>query len=166
MIESKVFKTKTGYCHINEDEIVLTRNGVIGNAAKVTMGNHIARPLIIYGIISIGCFFLSIKGYNQQDYGGSAIFLVLGALLIINIYKSWNNSGTPIIQRASIKSIEFRKAMPGATRAYFIVYFEDSKGSIKKRLIMLPGSISNGAVEAEKALIIMSSEFKDKINAS
>jgi hypothetical protein len=47
MESEKIFKTKTGFCHILPDKIVLKRDGVVGNAAKVTVGNNIARILLI-----------------------------------------------------------------------------------------------------------------------
>ena len=43
----------------------------------------------------------------------------------------------------------------GATRSVFEITFEQSSGKLKKRLILLPGSLNNGAQETEKALEIM-----------
>jgi hypothetical protein len=160
MDTEKVFKTKTGYCHILQDKIVLTRDGVIGNVAKVTMGNNIARPLIIYGLISVGLFYLAFKDFTDGQRPEAFLFLVLGLFLLLGIFRSLNNSATPIIERQKIKDIEFKKALSGATRAYFIVRFENESGKIKQRLIMLPGSLSNGKIETEKALEIMKTEFR------
>src|SRR6478609_2829862 len=95
----KVFKTKTGYCHVLQDKIVLTRDGAIGNISKLTKGDNIARPLIIYGLISVGLFALAIKGFNQGQNGPAFLFVILGMLLVFGILKSLNNSGTPVIDR-------------------------------------------------------------------
>ncbi len=159
MNTEKVFKTKTGYCHILQDKIILTRDGVIGNISKATIGNNIARPLIIYGLISIGLFYLSIKGFNQGDNGPAFLFIILGILLVYGILRSLNNSATPVIDRDKIKHIEFKKAVPRATRAYFIIHFHADNGQIKRRLILLPGSLTGGQAETEKALQIMTEEF-------
>ena len=159
MDTEKVFKTKTGYCHVLQDKIVLTRDGVIGNISKMTMGNNIVRPLIIYGLISIGLFYLAIKGFNQGQTGTGFLFIIFGLLLVFGIFSSLNNSGTPVIDRDKIKNIEFKKAVSGATRAYFIVHFQTDNGQANKRLIMLPGSLSGGQLETEKALQIMTEEF-------
>jgi hypothetical protein len=159
MNTEKVFKTKTGYCHILQDKIILTRDGVIGNISKATIGNNIARPLIIYGIIALGLFYLSIKGFNRGDYGPAFLFIILGLLLVFGILRSLNNSATPVIDRDRIKQIEFKKAVPGATRAYFIIHFHTDNGKIKRRLILLPGSFTGGQTETEKALQIMTEEF-------
>ena len=54
----KKFKTKTGYCHVLSDKIVLTRDGVIGNIAEITVGKGITRILLIYsGIVIFSSFF-------------------------------------------------------------------------------------------------------------
>jgi hypothetical protein len=159
MNTEKVFRTKTGYCHVLQNKIVLTRDGVLGNIAKVTMGNNIARPLIIYGIICFLFFFFAIKGFTEGQIPEAILFLVLGLLLILGIIRSLNNSATPIIDRKDIREIIFKKAVTGSTRSYFIVRFENEKRQIKQRLILLPGSLSNGPQETAKALGIMTAAF-------
>ena len=159
METSKIFKTKTGYCHVLQDKIVLTRDGIIGNLAQVTTGNNIARPLIIYGLIAAGLLFLAIQEFNQGQTGSASVFIVFGLLLIFGIFKSLNNSATPVIDRQNIQDIEFKKAIPGLTPSHFIVHFLADNGKVKKRLILLPGSLTGGPVETEKALQIMKEEF-------
>lgn len=159
MNPEKVFKTKTGYCHVLPDKIVLTRTGVLGNIAELTSGNNIARPLIIYGICSIGLFYASAKGFMEGEVGTGAFFLIVGLLLVLGILKSIHNSGLPVIERSRIKAIEFKKAIPSITRAYFVVHFVNDQGKMKRRLIMLPGSLSGGDTETNKALQIMAEEF-------
>ena len=43
MEQEKTFKTKTGYCHILPDKIVLTRNNTLGTVTKGIFGNNMAR---------------------------------------------------------------------------------------------------------------------------
>ena len=166
MDTEKTFKTKTGYCHVLQDQIVLTREGIIANVSKVSMGDNIARPLIIYGLISLGLFFLAYKSFSGGQRLSVNISLVLGLLLIVNIIKSFNNSATPVIAREKIRDIEFRNAITGATHSYFIIHFENDKGNLKRRLILLPGSLTNGQKETRKALEIMTSEFGEIKNVS
>ena len=59
METGKTFRTKTGFCHVTADKIILTRDGVIGNIAKVTVGNNISRIPIIYGLVSIGLIYFA-----------------------------------------------------------------------------------------------------------
>ena len=69
-----------------------------------------------------------------------------------------NYSATSTIERNKIKEVKFIDAKYGATRSRFEVLFEDEKGKIKTRLILLPGSLNDGENETKKALEIMKTE--------
>jgi len=156
-MEDKIFRTKTGYCHVLPDKIVLTRNGILGDAAEVVSGN-ITRTLIIYGIITV---YFAYKGVNMFLKGDNIWGVLYFLVVIFNIYSivnSLNNSATPVIERSKIKKIVFNDAKLGLTRSVFEVLFENKNGKVKKRLIMLPGSLSNGNEETKKALCIMKEE--------
>ena len=158
MDNEKTFKTKTGFCHILPDKIVLTRDGIIGNLATVTVGNNISRILVIYGGLSIGLFYFAFDSYRNGQIVQPIIFGLFGIYLVYGIVNSINNSATPIIDRQKIKEVKFKKANLGLTRSRFEVLFEDDQGKIKKRLIMLPGSLTDGQNETEKAIKIMTDE--------
>ncbi|MBN1969747.1 MAG: phosphoribosylaminoimidazolesuccinocarboxamide synthase [Candidatus Delongbacteria bacterium] len=158
MNSEKRFKTKTGYCHILPDQIILTRDGIIGNIAKVTVGNTIARILTIYGFISLGLVYYAIDKFKKH-YNLSAILIsMIAAYMIFGIFNSLNNSATPVIDRQSIHKIKFIKGITGLTRSRFVVVFTDDKGKTKKRLIMLPGSLTGGQTETDIAYNIMIEE--------
>jgi hypothetical protein len=154
----KKFKTKTGFCHILPDKIILTRDGIIGNVAKVTVGNNISRILIIYSGLSIFLIYSAYNYFQKEQISISVLYGIVGLFLIYAIFASLNNSATPIIERSKIKSVKFKKAAFGITRSRFEILFEENNGKIKKRLIMLPGSMSNGQKETEKARKIMKEE--------
>lgn len=158
MEQEKTFKTKTGFCHILSDKIVLTRDGIVGNVAKVTVGNNIAKILIIYGAITVGLFYFAFEAFQNGQTLQPILFGLIGIYLIYGIFNSMNNSATPIIDRQRIKDVKFKKAITGLTRSRFEVIFEDESGKIKKRLIMLPGSINDGQNETQKAVEIMKEE--------
>ena len=157
MNTEKTFRTKTGYCHILPDKIVLTRDGIIGNMAKVTVGNKITRILIIYGAIAAIFFYLAYNSYTDGQIAFCTLYCAAGLYLIYGISTSINNSSTPVIERSTIKSVTYKKAIHGLTRSRFEVLFNDN-GKIKKRLILLPGSLSGGPDETDKALEIMQEE--------
>lgn len=158
MENENVFKTKTGFCHILEDKIVLTRDGIAGNVAKVTVGNNIARILTLHGLFSIVLFYFAYDEYQKGNRFGPIFPALLGILLIYGILISLNNSAEPIIDREKIKSVKFTKAIKGLTRSRFEVKFEDKNGKIKKRLILLPGSLTDGDAATELAIKIMVKE--------
>ena len=158
MENEKIFKTKTGFCHILPDKIILTRDGIIGNVAKATVGNNISRILLIYGGLSLFLLYSAYNSFQKEQMPISILYGIIGLFLIYGIITSLNNSATPIIERNKIKEIKLKKGIFGLTRSRFEVLFEDDNGKTKKRLIMLPGSISDGQNETEKAIRIMTEE--------
>ena len=154
----KQFKTKTGFCHILPDKIILTRDGIIGNMAKVAVGKSITRVLIIYGGISAFLLYSAFDSFQTGQIPMSIFYLIIGLFLMYGIFTSFNNSATPIIERKDITSIKLKKAIFGITRSRFEVLFKDENGKIKKRIIMLPGSLDNGKNETEIAKKIMKEE--------
>ena len=149
------FKTKTGFCHILTDKIVLTRDGIVGNVAELTTGNYIYRILRIYGVMSIVLLYMAYTKIAKEDWIEFAVYCGIGVYLLYSLIKSLNFSATPIIERNKIKNVEFKPAKKFLTRSYFKVNFEQNNGKIKSRLIMLPGSLNDGTNETEKTLEIM-----------
>lgn len=156
--QEMVFRTKTGYCHVFPSKIVLTRDGIVGNVAKMAVGNSIARVLIIYGMISIGLLYFAFEAYQDGQIFQAVLLGIIGFYLIYGSVNSLNNSAIPIIDRQKIKEVRFKKGIAGLTRSRFEVLFEDTNGKIKKRLIMLPGSMTGGKNETEKAIALMKDE--------
>lgn len=154
----KKFRTKTGYCHILPDRIVLSRNGVIGEASNAVSGNSMGRLLLLYAGFSVFFFYQSYVEFNKDNLFLSFIYLTTGLFLAYNCWISRNLSAATEIQRSSIEKVSFIKAVPYLTRSRFVVLFKAKNGKMLQRLIMLPGSLSGGADETEKALDIFKSE--------
>ena len=154
----KVFRTKTGFCHLLPDKLVLTRDGTIGNVAKEVVGNGLFRILAIYGVLALGFLYVAFECYRKGQLPMAVFFGVLGIYITYGIIKSRNNSATPEIARRKVQSTRFKKGWLGLTRSRFEVVFEDENGILKTRLILLPGSLRGGAAEAQKALALMRDE--------
>jgi len=155
MENETTFLTKTGFCHILPDKIVLTRDGVIGNMAEVTVGSSISRILVIYGALSLALVYGATEELKKGHTTQVVLLALVVAYLVYGILTSLNNSATPVIDRQKIRNTRFKKAIPGLTRSRFEVFFEDEKGKLKKRLIFLPGSLSGGQDETGKAVKLM-----------
>src|SRR5687767_903924 len=136
MENEKIFKTKTGFCHVTEDKIILTRDGVIGKIATVAVGNSTSRMLIIYGLVSVGLLYFAYDSYVNGDTEMSLCAGLIGLYLIYGVVNSRRNSTSPIIDRKNIKSLNYNPGISGLTRPRFEVEFNDN-GQIKRRLIML-----------------------------
>ncbi len=158
MEDEKKFRTKTGYCHILPDKIILTKDGIIGNIAKITVGNGISRILIIYTLFAVFFLYFAFKAYQESKIVTTLFYVGFAGYLLYKVKQSTNYSATSTIERNKIKEIKFIDAKYGAKRSRFEVLFEDERGEIKTRLILLPGSLNDGENETKKALEIMKSE--------
>jgi len=158
MDNEKRFKTKIGFCHILPDKIILTRDGVTENLTPVASGNNIANILVIYIVIACGLLYFAFDEYQKENIVDALFAALIGLGLIYGVVISRNNSSTPIIDRNKIKEIKFTKGLLGLTRSRFEVLFEDENNKIKKRLIMLPGSMTGGQDATKAALKIMTEE--------
>lgn len=159
MNTEKTFRTKLDFCHILPDRIVFTKDGK--NAEDVNDipdGNILIKLLTIYGIMAAIFIYFAYDNYADGQVIFSALFGLAALYLIYGIAVSTNNSAASVIERNKIKKVVFKKAIPLVTRSRFEVLFENSEGKIKKRLIMLPGSLTGGKKETEKALKIMREE--------
>ena len=156
--KKKVFRTKTGFCHVLSDKLVLTKDEVVENAVNTGATNKIIRLLAIYGLIAGALLYFAFTEFQNGRMTQTILFLMAGIYLIFGILRSLNNSSTPVIYRNSICEIRFKNAKPGLTRSRFEVFFKNENGKIKKRLVMLPGSMTGGQSEAEKAVEILKSE--------
>ena len=78
----KRFKTKTGFCHILPDRIILTNDGVIGNISKVVVGSNVTRVLLIYGALAVFLFYTAFDGFQHGQKLSSVFFALFGLFLI------------------------------------------------------------------------------------
>ncbi len=158
MEDEKKFRTKTGYCHILSDQLVLSRDGVVGHLAQMTVGNGMTRIFLIYGALSALLLFFAFLSYQNGETMWAILEAAMALFLLNAILLSRNNSATPIIERSKIKSMKLNKGIRGLTRARFVVKFVSESGKIKTRIIMLPGSLSEGITETEKAIKLLNEE--------
>jgi hypothetical protein len=98
------------------------------------------------------------SSFKNNEQLSAVFFSAIALYLIYNVFKSINNSATPIIERNKIKEVKFYNGKVGLTRSRFEIKFEDENGKLKNRLIMLPGSLNDGKKETENALEIMKKE--------
>jgi hypothetical protein len=153
------FATKTGYCHILPDKIVLTRYGTPGNVAGATSGNRSVFPTLagytaLAGVLS----YLAYTSVRNENLKEAVLLTLLFILFCYNVITSLDHSTTPVIERAAIRNMRFIKGIPYLTRSRFEISFEDHSGKLKKRLLILPGMLNNGPQHTESALTILRSE--------
>ena len=158
MEEKKVFRTKTGFCQVSSDKIVLINEGIRGQLADLVYGEDNFRILLSYGITSMILLGLFAIYINVGKVLLSLLALVAGLLVATKMLKYYKTSAEPIIERSQIEMVNFYKAIPILRRAHFVVHFTTRRGRKMKRLILLPGLLRKGKDEADKAFEIMYSE--------
>jgi hypothetical protein len=148
------FRTKTGTCIVSPGKLELIRQGAVGKAANFMYGKSIRRGLFIYGVLGIIALIFGIWQLIDKSYIGGVLLCVIGAYFFWNVIASWNNSALNQIERSTVQSIDINPPNPPFTRGYFVIHFE-YQGKMRKRLVMLPGTVSGGSEEYPKALSAM-----------
>jgi hypothetical protein len=105
------FKTKTGYCHIFSDKIILSRDGVVGEISKMVVGNKLARIKILYTIIAIYFGYISVEASMNSNTFPSIIYGVLAIGILLSLFNGLKYSATPVIDRNSIIKVEFKQGI-------------------------------------------------------
>jgi len=149
------FKTKTGYCHILPDKIILSRTGIIGNLDDIKYKENSATVLSMYGVLAAGLLFTGYTNYLAGQNLTAIIFGGFGLMLINGIVRSINFSGTPLIQRADIQEVVYKKGVWGISGSRFEIMFNDEKGRLRKRLIMLSGILEKDDKNTAEAIKTM-----------
>ena len=148
------FATKTGVCLVTQEKITLTRDGIRGEASNLIFGKSISRALVIYTVLGVIALIIGIPSLIDKDYLKGGVLCVLGVFFLWNVIASRNNSAIGVIIRATVHSVEKHPPHHPFTRGYFVVHFME-KGRMDKRLVMLPGSLSGGTREYERACTVM-----------
>jgi len=79
-----------------------------------------------------------------------ALLCMASLLLARAVFRSRGLPATPEIPRASVQRVEAIRLRPPVTRGYFVVHFTEG-GQPRKRLVILPGSMSRGTAEFNHA---------------
>ena len=135
------------------DRIVIRREGTAGGLAILLAGNSITRVLFVYGIMAVSLIGLAIYLAVSGHFLLTGLALVWAAVILRGVVRSRHFSAIAEIPRNAIESIEVHEPRL-ATRGYFLVYFRLGD-AVKKRIIMLPGSMSGGSAEFQHALVVL-----------
>jgi hypothetical protein len=156
---AKMFKTRSGYCFITPDEIILTQKDHLQKKPAKPAGDISTIVLSLYAISAAFVFYFAVLGFQQADYYPAAVFLIISVGIMSYVYTARDKSFTPVIARESIRDIELIKAIPGGLGTHFNIWFEDDKGQLKRRVIKLPGMFVPDNIELANAIKVMQEEF-------
>jgi len=161
METNSTFKTKTGYCHILPDKIVLSVDGDIEKALNATSEKH--NPKALKSIFALIIIFLLGSVYyqyrNLQIDLGTVIFIVVFSLILYFILlKMLSYPSVHQIDRSKISKIKLFKSHGGLTYSKFIVYFESENKKKMATDITLPDPNIFGKKYLDDAVKILTDE--------
>jgi hypothetical protein len=159
MASDKVFRTKTGFCHVLPDRLVLSRDEELGDdAALVNASGGISKALVLYALAAGWLLYKAYGAYRGGQMGEALLFLGVAVVFFLAAARSLNNSTASVIERSRIRAVHFISSAANMSLARFEVLFADGSGRVRKRLILLPGLAAGGAAETQKAVEIMRAE--------
>jgi chloramphenicol 3-O-phosphotransferase len=148
------FRTKTGICILTHEKLVLKREGTRGKIAQLVYGNSIRRALAVYVGIGTAAMAIGVWAFVNVRFIEGFFFFTLGVICIVNVIVSRNNSTTNTIEHSTVQRVVVKLPHPPFTRGVLVVHFMDN-GQKRKRMIALPGSMSDGKEEFKRALLVM-----------
>lgn len=154
----RTFKTKTGYCHVTSDMIILCKEKGITELPKETNTKSVAYVLVVYALLGVAMLFFASTYFMNDQLVYALLFALMGFYVLFGTATSINNSTNKVLRRGTIQNVSYKKAIIGIRRAYFEVYFENEEKKVKRRVIMLPGSLFGANVEVKRAVQIMQGE--------
>ena len=152
--ELPTFRTKTGVCTIAPDRLVLSRIGKRGALAEMLVGRSVRRVLWIYSLVAIALAYLAVNSFRNGDTAVALGLALISAVLIRGVLRSKNVSAVSEILIATVRDVEAHPPRAPLVRGYFVVTFEHLAGT-SRRLIILPGTLSGGAAEYERATTLL-----------
>ncbi|MBW2464678.1 MAG: hypothetical protein JRH11_23725, partial [Deltaproteobacteria bacterium] len=151
------FRTKTGVCTITPTQVLISRDGARGALARLLIGKSVWRALVLHSVTALLLFGLGVRLLMSSRTVTGALLCFIGALLLRAVVRSRNNTAASEIARTDVVKLEAHPPRTGVTRGYFTVHYREGS-AVKKRAIILPGSLSGGAAEYSKAKQILADE--------
>lgn len=130
---------------VSDQGITLTQTGWRGRLAHTLYGESIARAYALYGLWTLAMLAWGVRGLLQGDLL-SAGFVVGAALLARTMWTGRDLVGALHLPGARIRGVVAHPPS-GLKRGHFEVLL-DWDGKPKRRLVMMPSTLSPGDFEA------------------
>ena len=156
----KIFKTRSGYCELLPDRIVLSPDGeAVADPDKKPKMRLDARSAIR---ILAGIFLIVLSYIRRNEVGEKSwLFVVLGVFVILLGVLGFKLKGRRReILKSNVRNIKFGKSLSVLSKGYFAINFTDENGDEKTEMIMLPGSVGTSFFKFNDPLEVMESEYR------
>lgn len=157
MSETRKFRTKNGFCHVMHDRIVFTHSGWVGILGDLVGEGQMRRVLLFFSTLAALALYLGYYNYDQNRLFWAGFFGLVGLYMIYGIFKNWNTTLDPILERESIKEVIYHQAKDSLGFPSFEVRIQDEKGN-RRRIIALPRMSKKNKRDVQSAVGIMVQE--------
>lgn len=152
----KRFKTRSGYCHVHTDQIIITPFKYVKrmHESETKKKSFLFLAMLIFFILSLGYF--TYRRYTHEEW--LQVFVIGGTVLVFSLIAidKIKQLNSKFIFRNTVKTIDFfySEGDEDKINNYFIVYFE-SNGKKEHSIIMLPTTVGYKSKECEELIGIM-----------
>ncbi len=138
------FRTKTGDCTVRPDRLVLTRAGVRGSWARSLYGGGMIEPWLPAAVLGAALAGVGLWGAWQGTFADGLFDLTIGGLLVAGGWSARRDSGAMELRRNELVRLEVHPPAPPALRGFFVVWFREHGGRLRRRYVLLPGVLAGG----------------------
>lgn len=143
---TKTFILKKGYCHVDDEELVISKSEKPGEVANPKL-NFL---LVFLSIMFIVTIVYTVRNFNR-DSVLTPFYGIAAGIIALNLILNWNKSADTVIKIGDIVKIE-HKPSGTLTSDFFIVKYS-VKGKMKQRVLMLARSKNNKEVNKAKKIL-------------
>ncbi|GAB4415054.1 MAG: hypothetical protein OHK0039_23400 [Bacteroidia bacterium] len=154
---TKSFTTRNGTCHLYTDRIEIHREDLLGRVERWLYSRGMRRAWVLYALLAAALAIACLAAWLIDNYFLTLFFLTL---VPVTLYAAWHHRYTsfaPVVLRSEIESVVYHKAVPGVSRAMFVVSYRPRQRLVQ-RIISLPTLSQQGASVADTAYWMMRDE--------
>jgi hypothetical protein len=124
-----------------------------------TLANKLKGRVLYFNLlITVALLFAFLLALVIQNYLLASFFAAMAGFYIFLSWQQRNISLTRFIPRDQIESVFFHEAIPGQTRASFVIWFRNPKGKRLQRKLLLPVRSEQDNMVVQSAIQIMREE--------
>lgn len=131
------FRTRSGYCHILKDKIIISRHKEISPEKTEKLSRLSLRPAYIDVFIAIVMIILAFLNFQYQQLSSTIIFSVMAVFFIYSIVTGWDIIKMNVIQRKEIIETKFvdEKFIVFLPKVYFYIEYQGKKRKVEVPLM-------------------------------
>lgn len=150
----RTFPLKQGSCHVYPEGVEIRQVGFL--SALVTRLN--GRKLYFNLLVSLGLGLACLLALVIKNYLLASFFAAMTAFYAFLSWQQRDISLSRFIPRDQIESVFFQEAIPGQSRASFVIWYRNARGKRLQRKILLPTRNEHDNMVVQSAIQIMREE--------